>query len=160
MRGLVLKILALAWSYLVISLALHTYTSSNPSPDASKSYSLSDSKVLGPHCDEVDSTDRCLLYNASLLELIARPELFEGRRVRVTGYVHLEFEGNALYLGRHDLQHRQYANGLWVEFLTGMANKECQDKFVVIEGTFVSGDRGHLGMWSGAIQEITRCDPW
>src|SRR6266850_7297599 len=55
-------------------------------------------RVLASHCAEVDENDRCLSYQVSLLELVARPELFDGKRVRVTGYVHLEFEGNALYL--------------------------------------------------------------
>ena len=167
----------LAWSYLVISAVLHSpfaqvslkaprsevAGAADEAPTAMCTIMYSPSclpRVLASHCAEVDENDRCLSYQVSLLELVARPELFDGKRVRVTGYVHLEFEGNALYLSRHDLDHHQYANGVWVEFETGLASKLCQDRYVIIEGRFSSEDRGHLGMWSGAIREISLCQPW
>jgi hypothetical protein len=74
--------------------------------------------------------------------------------------VHLEFEGNGIYLSRNDLERHQSSNGLWVEFQGGIADKNCQDRYVLIEGTFTSRDRGHFGMWSGAINDITWCRPW
>ena len=44
----------------------------------------------------------CVLWGPSLIELIARPELYDGKRVRVIGFVNLQFEGNGLYVSRGD----------------------------------------------------------
>ena len=55
----------------------------------------------------------CSLYDASIVELIATPEMFDGKRVRTVGFVHLEFEGNGLYLHKEDWTHSLYRNGLW-----------------------------------------------
>jgi len=161
MRRLVLRVIPFAWSYLVITALLRPPFGDRlwRSPN-SKSTDAAVGSLLASHCAEVDGNDRCLAYRVSLLELVANPGLFDGRYVQVTGYVHLEFEGNALYLNRHDLDHHQYANGVWVEFETGIAPKHCQDQFVIIDGRFSSQDRGHMGMWSGAIREISRCQPW
>ena len=109
----------------------------------------------------VDSAGHCLTYEPSIIQLIARPELYDGKPVRVMGYVHLEFEGNGIYVHKEDRDHLLFHNGLWVEFKIGfMPSAQCQDRYVVLEGVFRASDRGHMGMWSGAIVDITRCDPW
>jgi hypothetical protein len=101
----------------------------------------------------------CSLYDASIVELIATPEVFDGKRVRTVGYVHFEFEGNGLYLHKEDYAHSLYLNGLWVDLAKGVSGTDCQDRYVLVEGTFRSGNRGHMGLWSGAVEEITRCMP-
>jgi hypothetical protein len=101
------------------------------------------------------------MYDASIMQLIARPELYDGKQVRVMGYIHWAFEGNGLYLHEDDWKHHLYRNGVWVELKDGLPDRpKCQDQYVLIEGTFRASDHGHLGMWSGAIMDITRCDPW
>ena len=109
-----------------------------------------------PQCVEGEP---CSLYEASIVELIATPEVFDGKRVRTVGYVHLEFEGNGLYLHKEDHTHSLYRNGLWVSLVKEVSRTDCQDRYVLVEGTFRAGDRGHLGLWSGSIKEITRCMP-
>lgn len=37
-----------------------------------------------------------------MVDLIANPELFNGMKVLVTGYVHVEFEGRGIYLDRDE----------------------------------------------------------
>jgi hypothetical protein len=101
----------------------------------------------------------CSLYDASIVELIATPEMFDGKRVRTVGFVHFEFEGNGLYLHKEDWTHSLYRNGLWVDLAKGVSRTDCQDHYVLVEGTFRSGNRGHMGLWSGAVEEITRCMP-
>lgn len=113
-------------------------------------------------CEEVRADTTCALYGPSLIELIANPVPYEGKRVRVIGYLHLEFEGNGIYVHRDDLEHSIYANGLWVDFAPGTlkAGAGCLDRYALIEGTFTMQRRGHLGLWSGSIKGITRCTPW
>jgi len=118
-----------------------------------------DSLVLS--CEAMDQDHRCTLYGTSVLQLIARPDLFDGKRVRVIGYIHWEFEGNALYVHAEDERHSLNRNGLWVEMAaTATPDSACQDRYVLVEGTFRARHHGHLGLWSGAITGITRCMAW
>jgi hypothetical protein len=98
-----------------------------------------------------------VLYTASIIDLIANPDLFDGKRIRTFGYIHFEFEGNGIYLHQEDYARSLYANGLWVNLAQNVSRVDCQDRYVLVEGTFRARDRGHLGLWSGAIGEITRC---
>ena len=97
----------------------------------------------------------------SLVQLIANPDKYDGHEVRVVGYVRLEFEGNAIYLHREDYEKGLTANALWLD--TRSCNSRASGKpftkgYAVVEGTFSSTNHGHMGMFSGAIVRITRCD--
>jgi hypothetical protein len=111
-------------------------------------------------CAQLDAAGKCALYDASVIELVANPHLFDGKRVRTIGYIHFEFEGNGLYLHKEDYVRSIHANGLWVNLAQGVRSADCQDRYALVEGMFRARDRGHMGLWSGAISEITRCMPW
>ena len=49
----------------------------------------SDSRL---RCVEIDSGKTCLLYAASIIDIIANPDLFDGKCIRTFGYIHFEFE--------------------------------------------------------------------
>jgi hypothetical protein len=117
-----------------------------------------DSLIL--NCGISPGSTACI-YDTSIIQLLARPEVFDGRRVRVVGYIHFEFEGNGLYIHREDEKLNLLRNGVWVDFKQGAAiTGSCQDQYVVVEGTFNARNHGHLGLWGGAITDITRCAPW
>jgi hypothetical protein len=100
--------------------------------------------------------------NVSIVSLIATPEKYDGKPVRVTGAVRLEFEGNALCLHQEDLTQRIYANCLWMQpDLNALAANEntlsaLNNQYVLIEGTFRKDERGHRSMYSGAMTGIWR----
>lgn len=100
--------------------------------------------------------------DVSLAALIASPERYHGRRVRVIGFVRIEFEGNAVYFHREDYDHGMLMNGLWID--VPEAHRKAKDsvnmKYCLIEGTFDAEEKGHMGANSGAITSITRLDPW
>ncbi len=102
-------------------------------------------------------------YNVSLIQLISNPEKYHKKPIQVMGYLHLEFEGNAIYVNELDYKHSLDKNGFWVSF----KNKELMlkamklnDKYVLIEGVFDAENFGHMGMWSGEVKNITRIDAW
>lgn len=117
-------------------------------------------------CVQVGSTDACTMYGPSLITLIARPEDFDGKRVRVIGYLHFEFEGNGLYISKDSYEHAIARNGVWIdppagfESDSGPARRQPNDRYVIVEGTFNAQDRGHMGMWSGAIEDVKRLEAW
>jgi hypothetical protein len=95
----------------------------------------------------------------SLVDLIANPGTFVGHRVIVAGYVHLEFEGNGIYLHKDDFVYGLTRNGLWIDTDENVdVFSKCQDSYAVIEGTFVNGGMsGHFGGWNGTVENVTRC---
>jgi len=122
--------------------------------------------LLKTRCDLFDQArQQCLLWGPSLLELITRPEVYDGRRVRVVGFVNFEFEGNALYLSRTDWENGLTRSAVWVDPPTGFesnwgpARGQPNRRYVIVEATFRAGRRGHLGLFSGALEEVTRLDP-
>ncbi len=94
----------------------------------------------------------------SLARLIANPKDYDGKVVRVIGFVSLEFEGNAIYLHQDDYKLNIYKNGLWIDVSDDIQKKkpDFDAKYVLVEGTFNAKETGHMGLWSGSIQKITR----
>lgn len=99
--------------------------------------------------------------DVSLVSLIATPKEFDGKHVRVIGYVRLEFEGDSIYLHKEDSQRRIAKNGLWLD-IDGRADQKARvnNRYAIVEGVFSMDEKGHFGMWSGSIKNINRLDPW
>ena len=96
----------------------------------------------------------------SIIDLIANPELFDGKKVMVHGYVHFEFEGNAIYLHKDDFVYGISRNSLWLSLSSSKrANdfSECHDSYVLVRGTFKAGVGGHNDMASGVLHDIANC---
>lgn len=104
--------------------------------------------------------------SVSLVSLIANPGAYDGKPVRVIGAFQLTFEGNQLCLHKEDLTHGLSSNCLWIEpDLTKLKVSYAKlaafnGEYVLVEGTFVQGDHGHMGMFSGAITPIWRVTLW
>jgi hypothetical protein len=117
-------------------------------------------------CEEVDSASACTMYAPSLITLIARPEIFEGKPVRLIGYVHFQFEDNGLYVSRESYDHGISRDGIWIDLPlriggdSAPTRQQPNDRYVIVEGIFNAHDQGHLGLWSGALQNVTRLDAW
>lgn len=100
--------------------------------------------------------------NVTLVQLIASPEKFDGRLIRVIGFLRLEFEGDVLYLHREDYENAILGDGVWVDTTPAIMKQKTtlNMNYVLLEGVFSSGDRGHMGMWSGTIKQIRRVQLW
>src|SRR5262249_7880559 len=100
----------------------------------------------------------------SLLQLIATPDAFDGKYVRVWGFARFEHEGTAVYLHREDFENSLTRNGLWLDASDtpeeGSREAKVNNRYALIEGRFNAKAHGHLGLWSGAIEKITRMEPW
>jgi hypothetical protein len=90
-----------------------------------------------------------------LIQLIARPADFDGRYVRVHGFYNHEFEGNALYLHREDFEQILSRNGVWME-----GKPESDEMYILVEGRFNARQHGHMGLFSGEIEAVTRTLAW
>ena len=95
----------------------------------------------------------------SIVQLIANPKAYQGKSVRLIGFVSIRFEGKAVYLHEDDYKHGIKKNGLWLALSgskSGHEHSEFHEKYVLIEGTFDVGMKGHRGAYSGAIKNIKR----
>ncbi len=103
----------------------------------------------------------------SLIQLIASPDKFEGKRVSVSGFLEMgdqvrpQAYGNKeplLYLHREDALH-WLGNALWVEPSAEMKRKrrELTGMYVTIIGRFRAGGKGHLYGAAGGITAVESC---
>ncbi len=101
--------------------------------------------------------------DVSMVQLLATPEKYDGKLVRVIGVGNLEFEGNYLSLSKEDYEYGA-GNSIWIELgdraISYEEAKEYNGKYVIIEGFFDKDDRGHFDMFCGSITNISRYQLW
>jgi hypothetical protein len=102
-------------------------------------------------------------FPPSLVQLLAHPDRYHGEKLQVKGYLHVQFEGTAIYLSRDDAEYGITRNGFWVQFdkasgpfEDGVKPEQLDKKYVLIEGTFDKNSFGHMGLWAGTIGKVTR----
>ena len=99
----------------------------------------------------------------SLIQLIANPQAYDGKTVRIIGFLHLEFEGNVIYLHNEDFRYGIEKNGLWIDIPKGMSQEQMKavnDHYVICTARFVSNMHGHMGMNSGEVADVSRLQVW
>jgi hypothetical protein len=102
------------------------------------------------------------IYDVSIIHLLANPEKFAGKRVRIQGYFVLEFEGVALYLHQEDYNEAIFQNSLWVNLDDTSAKDagKCSKHYAMIEATFNPADKGHMDVFGGALTHVESIKIW
>ncbi len=105
---------------------------------------------------------RAETVDATLLQILANPVKYHYKVVRVTGYLHLQPYDDALYLHEEDYRHALFGNSIWVDATDDMRNhaKKLSGHYVVMEGFFDAERRGPMGVYTGTIRKIIRCETW
>lgn len=104
--------------------------------------------------------------DVSIVNLIATPEKYNDKLVRIIGVGQFQYEGNGIYLSIEDYNHSITKNALWLNINENILNvnpnelKSFNGKYILIEGVFNSKNTGHLGIYSGSIEKISRIDFW
>jgi len=101
--------------------------------------------------------------NVSIVQLIANPERYDGKRVQLIGFLRIEFEGTAVYLHREDYERGIEKNALWINIPTGMSKAQSDavnGQYVICLGTFDAAHHGHMGLFSGEIKNVERLQVW
>ena len=96
------------------------------------------------------------VHRIPLVRLLVTPEAYDRKLVEVDGYIHLEFEDNGLYLHKDDFLYSQMKNGVWVASrpCTSVAGETTfTSGYATVRGRFLAGRHGHMGLWSGSIDE-------
>ena len=99
----------------------------------------------------------------SIIELISRPQEFDGKLVVVRGMLEVDHHGFTLYLGHEDYLHALQENGIWLRPPGDMEEKiEAWDgKYVIVFGKFSAEQReGFTGRQVGGLTEVRTCGFW
>ena len=98
--------------------------------------------------------------NVALDALIGTPEKYDGQAVRVVGLCSFQFEGNAMWAAPEHLEKFISKNAIWLRVGKNPDLLPFDRQVMVVEGVFTAQNRGHMGMFSGAIDSISKVEPW
>lgn len=91
----------------------------------------------------------------SMIQLIATPEKFDGRLVRLLGFAHFEWEGDALYLHREDFEANLTTNAVRLVIDGPLEKyKKLSDMHVLVDGRFSVRGPSPFGRYAGTISDI------
>lgn len=93
--------------------------------------------------------------------LLKNPKAYDGKRIRLTGYYHGEFEGSSFAATEGDIEN--FKRALWrggaSSFAAPKSISRRNDLLLTIDGTFELGPGGHMGLWMGELNRITAATP-
>jgi hypothetical protein len=97
--------------------------------------------------------------SVSLVQLIASPAEYDGKRVAVAGYCNLEFEGDALYLHEEDFAHQLTPNAIRLAIRPPVpaSYRAAHHNYATVEGTFKAPRAGAPG-FRGGLYNISRLE--
>lgn len=112
----------------------------------------------------------------SLVRLLAQPERYDERLVRVIGYARADFEGTGLFLTREHQEAGIRPDGIYLSvagspvldgrtpdaFWKDLAfrQEKSRNNYLVVEGRFDAGDGGPEGDWAGTLRAIREIDSY
>ncbi len=102
--------------------------------------------------------------DVSLIQLIASPLKYSGKKVRLVGYVTIQFEGEGIFLHKEDLDNGISQNAIRIVIPAGMSQAQrvaIDRSYVICDGTFVALKHGHGDTFAnGTLIKITRIQKW
>ena len=122
------------------------------------------------NCAETDENRQCQVYAVSLINLIATPRMFDGKVVRIVGYLQIGREDtnlcltekspstDCLHLGLYDGDRFDESGLRDYHKRVDRIRRAMNGKQVIIRGRFDMSIRAFT--IQGGIKEITRIDPW
>jgi len=106
--------------------------------------------------------DRQLPRQVKLAEVLAHPDEYHGKRISVVGFYHREFEGSSLAIDQATSRKRDTSRSIWRSgtstFADESAINDSNDDWLRVEGIFLRGPAGHMGLWPAEIVRITRIE--
>lgn len=106
-------------------------------------------------------SDRKQYKSVELTSLVSNPQMYNGKQVKVKGFLKLAFEGNIIYSRKQEYEQRIDSNSLWVD----ISRKQMDSTYrsynksnVIIDGVFDMTNKGHMGGFKGAITNITKIE--
>lgn len=102
------------------------------------------------------------VFPVSIYQLLANPEKYDGKEVYVIGFMHMEFEGDVIYVHREDWAHNLIQNGIALDVPKNNYSRwmKINNNYVAAQGVFSATERGHLALRAGSLTKITKLVKW
>jgi hypothetical protein len=80
--------------------------------------------------------------------------------VTVAGWARIEFEGNALYPTKQEMERRTAQHAIWLQLGWPVSAdiRGLDGAHITVEGRFNGHHKGHFGMFVGALEDISRIE--
>jgi len=96
----------------------------------------------------------------SVIELIGRPDAFQGKTVSVSGYLLIGYRAHLLFPTEQFAEGLWLPNALWLEYDEAAEQRLTPERlsgcYVMIQGVFNGHNKGEAGMHPGSIEQIAR----
>lgn len=117
--------------------------------------------LVGSGCGRGKAPQRRPVESVSLDEVLANAKAFDGRTVRVCGFLLLEFEGNALYRSGSECADGQTGKALSFDIPTALQGRadELSRRRVCVVAEVSSEDTGHRGAYAGTLYRVSAVEP-
>jgi hypothetical protein len=104
--------------------------------------------------------DTGAIVEVSLIQLLARPLDFDGRRVRVVGYVTVGFEEQAVFLNPQDYENGVLNNSVVLHISTDDIPFKSNE-YALVEGVFhAETPTYHVRGGPAEFNPVTKIEPW
>jgi hypothetical protein len=82
-------------------------------------------------------------------------------RVQVIGFCQVAFEAQGVFAYQQDADLMNWSSGVWLDLddETLQQARTHDGSFILVEGRFSAKTRGHMGVWAGALSQISRIEP-
>jgi hypothetical protein len=101
--------------------------------------------------------------NVSLIQLIANPDKFHGKLVRIKGFLVVESEHSAIFMSLDDAEMQILANAISLGGeLAGVEGSEetyGSGRWMLVEGIFKANEQGTGTQYGGLIDNLSRVEP-
>ena len=101
--------------------------------------------------------------NVSLIQLVANPDKFHGKLVRVRGFLVVEAEHSAIFMSPDDAEMQILANAISLGGeLAGVEGSEeayGSGRWMLVEGIFKANEQGTGTQYGGLIDNLSRVEP-
>ena len=100
--------------------------------------------------------------DVSLVGLLANPERYDGRKVRASGFLTLEFEGVGLHLDRTSYEAGLLKNAIRLEtprWLNARDKQRLDRRYAIVAGTFESLKLGDHSLYAGRLNQLRLIRP-
>jgi len=101
--------------------------------------------------------------DVTMVQLLATPERYHGKLIRVIGVGNLEFEVDCISLSK-EVHEFFTGDSIWIALgPRALPYEEAQaynGKYVIVEGIFDMYSRGHFSMFQGTIRDVSRYQLW
>lgn len=111
------------------------------------------------HALTVSEGDLAPALEVRLSDVLKNPKHYNGKRISVIGYFAGRFESHSFAVSDRINRNEKYRQSIWRGQFSTFADKsklhDQNNAWQRVEGVFLAGSRGHLGLWPGEITRIT-----